>query len=293
MNIPLIFELDPKEKEWWGDYISKERNKIVKSPEIYVNNAFKKCDFKKSDISKSPENVIKSIRSSSWDEYISAESSFHVSAISSLVKKRAMPKEILQKLIKTNLDFPITNDKNELFEKLTLIIGDYAGRIMPYLYQLSLSTTNSRRSRAGSTFEKIIERMVEMMGYPYANQSILGDKFYKSEGLGKMVDIIIPGAEEYSKNRAKCVLVTMKTTLRERWQEVVEEVNRTNIPNIYLLTIDEGLNSNTADNLKPYNIQIVLYDSVKEQTFKNFDNVKGYKEFFNREIKHYVEYWSK
>lgn len=292
MDIPLIFELDPEEKEWWGDYIAKERNKIVKSPEIYVNNAFKKCDFKKNDILKSPENVIKSIRNSSWDEYISAESSFHVFAISSLVKKRAVPKEILQKLIKTNLDFPVTEDKNELFEKLTLIIGDYAGRIMPYLYQLSLSTTNSRRSRAGSTFEKIIERMVDLMGYPYANQSILGDKFYKSAGLGKMVDIIIPGPDEYLKNRAKCVLVTMKTTLRERWQEVVEEVNRTNIPNIYLLTIDEGISQNIADNLKPYNIQIVLYDSIKEKTFKECDNVKGYKEFFNKEIKHYVDYWS-
>lgn len=293
MNIPLIFELDPEEKEWWGEFISKERNQIVKSPEIYVGNAFKKCDLKKRDVEKSPESVIKSIRENSWDEYISAESNFHVFAISSLVKKRDVPREILQKLIQNNLDFPITNDKKELFDKLTLIIGDYAGRIMPYLYQLSLSTTNSRRSRAGSTFEKIIEKMVSLMGYPYANQSILGGNFYKSEGLGKMVDIIIPGADEYLKNRAKCVLVTMKTTLRERWQEVVEEVNRTNIPNIYLLTIDEGISQNIADNLKPYNIQIVLYDSIKEKTFKKCDNVKGYKEFFNREIQHYVDYWSK
>jgi hypothetical protein len=31
----------------------------------------------------------------------------------------------------------------------------------------------------------------------------------------------------------------MKTSLRERWQEVAEEIERTKIPEIHLLTVDE------------------------------------------------------
>jgi hypothetical protein len=33
----------------------------------------------------------------------------------------------------------------------------------------------------------------------------------------------------------------MKTSLRERWQEVAEEIERTKIPEIHLLTVDEDI----------------------------------------------------
>jgi hypothetical protein len=132
---------------------------------------------------------------------------------------------------------------------------------------------------------------MDVFGYPYKDQSALGTTFYRQNNLGKKVDLIIPGADEYLRNRSKCAVVTMKTTLRERWQEVAEELSRTNIPHIYLLTIDDSLTSNVINTMNQYNITVVLYSSEKITKFSDKENVQDFKTFFLREMPHIVEYW--
>jgi hypothetical protein len=50
----------------------------------------------------------------------------------------------------------------------------------------------------------------------------------------------------YEQRRNKTIISTMKTSLRERWQEVAEEIERTKIPEIHLLTVDEDIPKNKA-----------------------------------------------
>ncbi len=162
---------------------------------------------------------------------------------------------------------------------------------MPYLYALDLSTTNSRRSRSGKTFEAIIKFLIkDVYGYPFDDQSTVAEGFFQEQGIGKIVDGIIPGKDSYINNRAKTLIITMKTSLRERWQEVAEEMRRTNIPQIYLLTVDKELTASKLRTMAHQNICVVNYDSVKDQ-YRDHSNVISFTEFFNREIPHCLEYW--
>ena len=273
-KIDLIFELNEEEKKWWKKTIKKTRNDIIGTPKSYLDIYFKKHQPSLKDIKSNVSRFISDLREECWNIYLHDEVRFHEKIISHLIDKRKLPQNILNAIIEDNLlddGLPIIN-KHNIFEKLKKVVGDFAGRIMPYLYDLSLSTTNSRRSRAGSTFEGIVERILTQYEYPFENQSSLGNKFYKDNDLGKMVDIVVPHKQAYESNRSKCIIITMKTTLRERWQEVVEELDRTNIPHIYLMTLDRSLNANLILQMKQHNITIVTYDDIKKE-LDEYDNV--------------------
>ena len=291
----IVFELDHEEKNWWEKRIKELRAHYIKPPKSYLSDAVKGNPelFKKAETDAS--SFIREVRELCWGIYIQDEVSFHREVISYLVKRRELPKTILNNVI--DVAFPRTeaflHNREKLYSKLSEVVGDFAGRIMPYLYMLSLSTTNSRRSRAGQTFEAIVEFIIQdVYGYPYDNQSKLGNKFYQKSGLGKIVDGIIPNKEAYFENRSKCMVITMKTTLRERWQEVVEELNRTNVPHIHLLTLDTGLTTSTLDTMKQHNITVVSYAEIAGG-FQGYKNIVGFNDFFKKEITYALSYWSK
>ena len=84
----------------------------------------------------------------------------------------------------------------------------------------------------------------------------------------------------------------MKTTLRERWQEVIEEINRTSLPSIYLLTVDENVSLNKVEQMANHNVILVVYKSVKEHSsLFNKRNVISFEDFFFSEIPQTLEYW--
>lgn len=293
MNIDIIYELEDSEKDWWGKKIKEFRARIVQSPRQYVETVLAKNNISANDIQNKADQVIKRIRTEAWNLYLEDECNFHNEVIKGLIESREMPRSILKQLIDSMFLKEVSTDKNEIVKILAEIVGDYSGRIMPYLYQLSLSTTNSRRSRAGQTFEQIIEKILEILEYPYDNQSDLGNSFYRDNHLGKMVDVIIPSKEEYEAKRSRCMMITAKTTLRERWQEVIEELQRTGLPHIYLLTLDSSLTSSVVTTLKQYNVTLVVYDEVKSSKFSKNENVQGFQSFFLKEIPHYLSYWKK
>ncbi|MRB24902.1 restriction endonuclease, partial [Bacillus thuringiensis] len=71
------------------------------------------------------------------------------------------------------------------------------------------------------------------------------------------------GVIEYSLEKRKCSLISMKTTLRERWQEVPEEMKRTGAQEMFLLTLDDGITKNTIESLASHNITLVVPDDLK------------------------------
>lgn len=84
----------------------------------------------------------------------------------------------------------------------------------------------------------------------------------------------------------------MKTTLRERWQEVVEEVVRSNLPNIYLLTVDDDISVSKATQMAEHNITLVVLNRVKQQDkLSGKRNIISFESYFFDEIPHVLEYW--
>ena len=292
MNTDLIFELTDDQKSKWMASIQEYRAKYVKGPRDYVSDYLGNNQIDSARLKRDVSSFIQTFRDNLWNVYIKDEARFHQLVIANLISTSKTPSKILTGLLDDKVEPELEkigdrDHRNMLFANL---IGDYSGRIMPYLYNLSLSTTNSRRSRAGQTFEAVIDFIMQEYNYPYNSQATLGKRYFEDHGLGKIVDGIIPGPEAYGENRSKCMIVTMKTTLRERWQEVVEEMQRTQIPSIYLLTLDRGITESVLSTVKQHNIIIVDYDDVCEK-FTNHSNIISYSEFFNKEIPSVLRYW--
>jgi len=292
-ELNLITSLDDAERAWWQETIKEFRGRIIKEPKAYALEIINKEGITREQLTKDTEKYLELLREAVWQRYLIDEAQFHREVISHLIQTRDLPRNILTQIL--NEDFFGEDyaklSKEEVLRRMSKIVGDVAGRVMPYIYELSLSTTQSRRSRAGKVFEKIIETFFDIFGYAYSNQSALGNAAYNAQKLGKKVDLIVPDVETYLSNRSKCAVITMKTTLRERWQEVAEELNRTNVPHIYLLTVDEGVSGNTADIMHQYNITLVLYKRAKTKTFMQHSNVIDYETFFLKEMPYILNYW--
>lgn len=182
----------------------------------------------------------------------------------------------------------ITEDYRKLdgVEAIEKFIDDHSSKF----YTLSLSNTQSRRSRAGAEFEAIIEFVLLGAGCRMDSQGSLSSGLFARNELGKAVDLVVPNVVAYSKRKSKVALVSCKTTLRERWQEVVEEKGRTGAAEVYLVTLDEGISRETIDNLVANNIYIVTLKSLVNTRYLASESVLSLEEFLG-ELTDKIAYW--
>ena len=150
------------------------------------------------------------------------------------------------------------------------------------IYDLSLSNTQSRRSRAGKEFEAIIELILIGADIPLDSQGNIGKKLFTDKGLGKLVDVVSPGVMEYLIDKNDTVLISAKTTLRERWQEVPEEVSRTGANSMYLITLDDSVSQNVLDELYEANVILTTIESVKEKSYKDNKRVMTFEQLIKK-----------
>jgi len=290
-NLKIVTEVPKSEQKAFDTLIKDYRKKYIRTTEtllqsIVTNHKNLIKNIKNQDVSKS----IQTLRELVWQAYLSDEVQFNAYLMKDLYTKLDTPREILDVLIEKNI---ITNNAKELEESIRKTCGEYAGRVFPYIYRLSLSNTQSRRSRAGATFEYIIYYLYDILGYDYDSQKKVGRKLFDQNGLGKKVDSIMPSIDAYAQRRNKTIIGTMKTSLRERWQEVAEEIERTKIPEIHLLTVDEDISLNKAKEMAQHNIIIVTYEWVSNSDkLKGMKNITSFEEYFFEELPVIYKYWS-
>lgn len=146
------------------------------------------------------------MRAAVWKDFLVLEKEFTAKIAEELVRQS-----------NTSVLSTIVEDPNlTKEEKVTNFVNELIKQFDEYLYALHLSNTQSRRSRAGNEFEYIIYKLLAHAEFQYDDQGMLGNDRFQAVGLGKLVDIVIPGVVEYNLEKHKCALVSMKTTLRER-----------------------------------------------------------------------------
>ncbi len=291
-KIPFITEIPAEEEVEFNKLIKSHRKKYIHTSQEIVEKVFLGSpDFQKGIKNNQISSSIKKLRELVWNEYLKDEVQFNIVLMQDLHATLKTPKQILDRLI----DNEITKlPEKKLLLEVRNLCGEYAGRVFPYIYKISLSNTNSRRSRAGKTFESIIYKTYEVLGYEYDSQSKVGRKTFTELGLGKKVDSILPNIDCYEKRRNKTIIGTMKTTLRERWQEVAEEIERTKIPEIHLLTVDEDISSSKAQEMANHNIIIVTYDWVaNSESLSSMKNIISFEEYLFEEIPSILKFWEK
>lgn len=182
--------------------------------------------------------VIEKTRELNWAQYRVSENNLCIALISEL-----LPTEMLDQL------------SPELTQSLQSLI---AACMQDYFYDLALSNTQSRRSRAGREFELMLELLLKSAGIPVQPQSYVGET-----GKEKAVDLVVPITSHNPAEPTKTVLISAKTTVRERWQEVIEEAQRIQSSKMYLATLDDKITPQTLNLLHDSQIYIVTTASNK------------------------------
>ena len=272
--------------------IKSMRKEYIKQPSAVVELIFSNNQNLKTEILEKHEvsKVIEDVREMGWQEFLIEEADFNAAVIREISIKLKTPASILQSIIEKS-----TTDKTteEIIKMLPVMCGEFSGRIAPYIYYLSLSNTQSRRARAGITFESIIYQIYKYLEYPFDSQKKIGRQIFEEVGLGKTVDSVLPSIELFGSRRDKAIIGTMKTTLRERWQEVAEEIERTKIPVIHLLTVDTDISGSKAREMSKHNIIVVALKNIADKgDLASEGNVISFEEYLFEEIPEKMKHWN-
>lgn len=222
------------------DVVKNRRIALIPKPKQLVQEAIAESSYSSWDagsVKQDASTFMTSIREIVWQKYLEYEREFNVDIADVLtdsmeeILPTSTPKQIIAAFLYNNAD---------------------------HLFELAKSSSNSRRTRAGKVFEIIFEEMLSKAEIPFDSQGKIGSSIFDEASLGKLVDCVIPNVAQYKINKRDCILISMKTSLRERWQEVVEEMRRTGVAEMMLATVDESVSSETLDKLASHNITLIV-----------------------------------
>lgn len=127
------------------------------------------------------------------------------------------------------------------------------------LYEIMKGARQARTSRVGNSLEYHLERMLNDDGVPFSAQAIIG--------TSRKPDFILPGQAYYgdasTNRRHKVLVLTAKTTLRERWRQPFHESKHCPI---YIATLDAGVRTSVLDALGENDAYVVVPESTAELT---------------------------
>ena len=104
--------------------------------------------------------------------------------------------------------------------------------LFEYFEALFQSIHQSRRSRAGGSFQYQIENLFNLAGFPFSKQTRLNGP----------VDFLLPSEDYYLRYRHDAIILSVKRTLRERWQQAIAELQAARVGRIYLATAETDTN---------------------------------------------------
>lgn len=234
------------EKEY-RQYIKEKRTDAFPTPYELVYESFCELQLDKKNphyFLNHASEIVEELRTKCWSKFVIIEKAFTTQMLTYLIDNKSI-------------------SNKTPFEAVTWFASVYP----EHIYALNLSNTQSRRSRAGKEFEAIIELILMGADLPLDSQGKIGKKVFTNKGLGKLVDVVTPGVIEFTIDKNDTILISAKTTLRERWQEVPEEMGRTGASNMLLATLDESISNEVLDTLYEANIRLTTTKRIKEKYY--------------------------
>lgn len=157
---------------------------------------------------------------------------------------------------------------------------------LPRIDALMLSASQQRKSRAGYSYEHHIEAMLSGGKIPFEKQVVIEAK--------KRPDFILPSLAFISSGEviaATGLILSAKTTLRERWKQVEREKGERRL---YLTTVDENIAGNAIQDMAGIGVQLVIPESLmdaKETEYAGHANVLTFRRFCDEVILPNLKVW--
>jgi len=134
------------------------------------------------------------------------------------------------------------------------------------------SATQMRKARAGGAFEIYVEKLLDILEIPSEKTS------GKLAKILNRTDRVVPSVKIASKQPDLAKFLSMKTSLAERWKQVVPEQNKGWA--VYLLTLDEKLTVEKAKEIDASGIVLFVRDPIKEKKgIDNLNNIRKLSDF--------------
>lgn len=151
------------------------------------------------------------------------------------------------------------------------------------LFSLFQSIAQSRRARAGSSFEEALRALFLRSGYPFEEQPILDGK----------PDFVFPNAVAYRADPRNAIVFTAKRTLRERWRQVATEGVRG--VGQFLATIDRAVPETALASMLSNRIYLVVPKNNKESiaAYRKSPTVLSFEDFLEDHLDPAMVRWKK
>ena len=162
-------------------------------------------------------------------------------------------------------------------EPVNISLPDVIRRLvdtLPAIDALMLSASQQRKARAGYSYEHHIEAMLSDGAIPFEKQVVIAAK--------KRPDFILPSLsfmETETREKKTALILSAKTTLRERWKQVEREKSDRNL---YLTTVDENIAGNAIEDMASFGVWLVIPEALKDSKmaeYKGHENVLSFREF--------------
>ena len=142
---------------------------------------------------------------------------------------------------------------------------------------LFLSAAQTRKSRAGRSFEQHVQRLLVDGRVRHQAQAVFG---------GRRPDFVLPDVATLNRAQDRDTLIlSLKTTLRERWKQLGLE--RPHAP-VFLATVDDRVSSDAIADMARNGIVLVVPESLKaskEAVYEKQDEVITFRDFFHDQIR--------
>ncbi len=149
-------------------------------------------------------------------------------------------------------------------------------RGFPELDKIFLGAAQMRKSRAGLSFEYHVERLFKDGRIRYEAQAVFG---------GRRPDFVLPDVKTLNAD-GDAVIVSLKTTLRERWKQLALEKP---LGMIFLATVDDRVSGEAIEEMHRNSISLVVPESLKkkanESGYDKYESVITFRQFFDVEVK--------
>jgi hypothetical protein len=169
--------------------------------------------------------------------------------------------------------------------KMSAVIHSLVDRL-PDVDRYMLSAGQQRKSRAGLSFEHHIERMLSDGSVPFLKQVVIQAR--------KRPDFVLPSLDHLSNppaGKARGLILSAKTTLRERWKQVEREMHGSEL---FLGTVDENIAANAIEEIGSMGINLVVPEVLKKSKETEYDrhkNVLTFKNFFETVVGKRMTSW--
>ncbi|MBX3445828.1 MAG: hypothetical protein KF765_03655 [Parvibaculaceae bacterium] len=175
-------------------------------------------------------------------------------------------------------DRKVTITASEIIRKLV--------EALPQVDRMMLSASQQRKSRAGYSYEHHIEAMLSDGEIPFEKQVIVEAR--------KRPDFVLPSlffVDGKSPESRTGLILSAKTTLRERWKQVEREKGKRRL---FLTTVDENIASSSIDDMASFGVYLVIPESLRESKateYKHHENVVSFREFCTDVVRPNLDIW--